>query len=148
MRIPCGKTYSLVPMSRSNIKVTFFTACFLNYKYKICNKWILLFPTVSILFENFLPFSSNLKFLSANSFTLEESKLCCLARINTISTITAVILQQLCAFQEFLVRAVCIIFLSSHWLLSNISLVNPFPNKERFAVKVFWKHRGKRRNCS
>ena len=30
----------------------------------------------SILKENFLPFSSNFKLLSANSFSLEESKFC------------------------------------------------------------------------
>ena len=31
-------------------------------------------------FENFLPFSSNLKLLSATSFSLEESKICCLGK--------------------------------------------------------------------
>ena len=30
--------------------------------------------------ENFLPFSSNLKLQSANSFSLEESKICCLGK--------------------------------------------------------------------
>ena len=35
------------------------------------------FPTVfSIHLDNFLPFLSNLKLLSANSFSLEESKIC------------------------------------------------------------------------
>ena len=35
------------------------------------------FPTVfSALFENFLPFSTNLKVLPANPFSLEESKIC------------------------------------------------------------------------
>ena len=41
------------------------------------------FPTVfshSVDFENFLPFSSNLKLTSANSFTLEESKVCHLGK--------------------------------------------------------------------
>ena len=37
----------------------------------------LLFPTVfSTLLENFLPFSSNSKLSSANSFNLKESKIC------------------------------------------------------------------------
>ena len=34
------------------------------------------FPVFSTLFENFQQFSSNLKLLSANSFSLEESKIC------------------------------------------------------------------------
>ena len=35
------------------------------------------FPTVfSTRFNNFLPFSSNLKLSSANAFSLEESKIC------------------------------------------------------------------------
>ena len=39
------------------------------------------FPTVfSTLLENFLPFSSNLKLSSANSFSLEESKICRLVK--------------------------------------------------------------------
>ena len=33
-----------------------------------------------ILLENFLPFSSNLKLSSANSFSFEESKICCLGK--------------------------------------------------------------------
>ena len=36
----------------------------------------LLFPVFSTRFDNFLPFSSNLKLSSANSFGLEESKIC------------------------------------------------------------------------
>ena len=40
------------------------------------NKQFLLFPVFSILLENFLPFSSNLKLSSANPFSLEESKIC------------------------------------------------------------------------
>ena len=39
------------------------------------------FPNAfSTLFENFPPFSSNSKLLSANSFTLEEFKICCLGK--------------------------------------------------------------------
>ena len=39
------------------------------------------FPTVfSTGFVNFLPFSSNSKLLSANSFSLEESKVCRLGK--------------------------------------------------------------------
>ena len=34
----------------------------------------------STVLENFLSFSSNLKWLSANSFNLEESKICCLGK--------------------------------------------------------------------
>ena len=39
------------------------------------------FPSVfPIHLENFPPFSSNLKLSSAKSFTLEESKICCLVK--------------------------------------------------------------------
>ena len=42
-----------------------------------CNVQFLLFSTVfSTCLDNFLPFSSNLKLSSANSFSLEESKIC------------------------------------------------------------------------
>ena len=45
------------------------------------NEQFLLFPQVfSTLLENFLPFSSNLKLFSASSFSLEESKICCLGK--------------------------------------------------------------------
>ena len=45
------------------------------------NERFLLFKTVfSTLLENFLPFSSNLKLSSANSFSLEESKICGLGK--------------------------------------------------------------------
>ena len=41
------------------------------------NEQFLLFPQCFLpLLENFLLFSSNLKLLSANSFSLEESKIC------------------------------------------------------------------------
>ena len=41
------------------------------------NEQFLLFPAVfSTRLDNFLPFSSNLKLSSANSFSLEESKIC------------------------------------------------------------------------
>ena len=36
--------------------------------------------SVFYLLENFLPFSSSLKLSSANSFSLEESKICCLGK--------------------------------------------------------------------
>ena len=42
-----------------------------------CDTQFLLFPTV---FSNFLPFSSNSKLLSANSFSLEESTICHLGK--------------------------------------------------------------------
>ena len=45
------------------------------------NEQFLLFPLFSTHLENFLPFSSSLKFSSANSFSLEESKICCLEKI-------------------------------------------------------------------
>ena len=39
------------------------------------------FPTVfSTLLENFLPYSLNLKLSPANSFSMEESKICCLGK--------------------------------------------------------------------
>ena len=40
------------------------------------NKEFLLFLVFSTRLDTFLPFSSNLKLLSANSFSLEESKIC------------------------------------------------------------------------
>ena len=44
------------------------------------DKQFLLFPLFSTNFENFLPSLSNLKLLSANSFSLEESKICHLGK--------------------------------------------------------------------
>ena len=44
------------------------------------NEQLLHFPVFSTPLKNFLPFSSNLKLLSANSFSLEESKICCLGK--------------------------------------------------------------------
>ena len=40
------------------------------------NEQFLLFQVFSTCLDNFLPFSSNLKLSSANSFSLEESKIC------------------------------------------------------------------------
>ena len=40
------------------------------------NEQFLLFPQCFLCLDNFLPFSSNLKLSSANSFSLEESKIC------------------------------------------------------------------------
>ena len=46
------------------------------------NEQFLLFPTVfSTHLDNFLPFSSHLKLSSANSFGLEESKICRLVMV-------------------------------------------------------------------
>ena len=39
-----------------------------------CNKQFLLFPVFFTHLENFLPFSSNMKLSSSNSFSLEESR--------------------------------------------------------------------------
>ena len=44
------------------------------------NEQFLLFPVFSTFLENFPPFSSNLKLLSANSLKLEESKTCRLGK--------------------------------------------------------------------
>ena len=44
------------------------------------NEQFLLFPVFSNHLENFLPFSSNLKLSSANPFSLEDSKICCLGK--------------------------------------------------------------------
>ena len=45
------------------------------------NEQFLLFPTVfSTHLENFLPFPSNLKLLSTNSFNLEDTKICRLGK--------------------------------------------------------------------
>ena len=43
------------------------------------NEQFLLFPVLFTHLDNFLLFSSNLKLSSANSFSLEESKICRLA---------------------------------------------------------------------
>ena len=43
--------------------------------HNILSKHFLLFPVFSTCSNNFLPFSSSLKFSSANSFNLEESKI-------------------------------------------------------------------------
>ena len=45
-------------------------------KLLVTSNFSLLFPVFSFHSKNFLPFSSNLKVLSANSFSLEESKIC------------------------------------------------------------------------
>ena len=44
------------------------------------NEQFILFPVLAIHLENFLPFSTNSKFPSAYSFSLEESKICCLGK--------------------------------------------------------------------
>ena len=44
------------------------------------HKQFLLFPLFSTHLENVLPFLSNLKVSSANSISLEESKICCLGK--------------------------------------------------------------------
>ena len=43
-----------------------------------CNEKFLLFPVFSNLLQNFPPFSSNVKLLSANSFSLGASNIFCL----------------------------------------------------------------------
>ena len=40
------------------------------------NEQFLLFPVFSTCLDNFLPFLSNLRLLSANPFSLDESKIC------------------------------------------------------------------------
>ena len=45
-----------------------------------CNEQFLHFPVFSTHFENFLPFSAHSKLSSANSFSLEESKICCMGK--------------------------------------------------------------------
>ena len=44
------------------------------------NEQFLFSHSVFVHSENSLPFSSNLKLLSANSLSLEESKICCLGK--------------------------------------------------------------------
>ena len=44
------------------------------------NEQFLLFPVFSTGLENFMPFSSNLKLLSANSSNLDESNICRLGK--------------------------------------------------------------------
>ena len=46
----------------------------------------LLFPVFSTLFENTPPFLSNSKLLSAISFSLVESKICCTRKLKTFVT--------------------------------------------------------------
>ena len=45
-----------------------------------CNEQFLLLPVFFNFSEGFSPCSSNLKFSSANSFSLEDSKICCLGK--------------------------------------------------------------------
>ena len=56
--------------------------CFLHVcLISLLKRAISLFPTAfSTRFDNFLPFSSNLKLKSANSFSWEESKVCRLGK--------------------------------------------------------------------
>ena len=57
----------------------------LREKEKLFKRAISPFPTVfSTHLENFLPFSSNLKLLSANSFSLEEFKICHLGKVMSL----------------------------------------------------------------
>ena len=46
----------------------------------VLNEKFLLFPVFSTCLENFLLFSSNLRLSSANSFSLEETKICCVRK--------------------------------------------------------------------
>ena len=51
-----------------------------NHWKTLWEKEKLLITVFSTHSENFLPFSSNLKLLSANSFSVEESKICRLGK--------------------------------------------------------------------
>ena len=83
---PAGTSLSTVFLRKSNVVV--FT-CLQKNSFKNTvgkgeiahNEQFLLFPTVfSTVMENSLPFSSNLKFSSANSFSLDESNICHLGK--------------------------------------------------------------------
>ena len=83
---PDGTSLSTVFLRKSNVVV--FT-CLQKNSFKNTvgkgeiahNEQFLLFPTVfSTVMENSLPFSSNLKFSSANSFSLDESNICHLGK--------------------------------------------------------------------
>ena len=54
-----------------------------------CSQWAISpFPSVfSTLVENFLRFSSNLKSSTANPFSFEESKICCLGKVKRMENI-------------------------------------------------------------
>ena len=81
------------------------------------NEQFLFFPQCFLpFFENFMPFSSNMKLTSANSFSLEESKIC------------------------RLIKCICTTFGSkipkkyryiSNKIMAKL-MFNPFPNKPRF----------------
>ena len=59
------------------------------------NEQFLFFPQFSNLLDNLLPFSSNLKLLSANSFSLEEFKICHLGKSKCqFNTVTCFIRQK------------------------------------------------------
>ena len=80
-----GKEKLLVTSNFSFTRSVFYpfgelSAIFIEFKIVVC-KLSFPLPTVfSTRFENFLPFSSNLKLLSVDCFTLEEFKIYCLGK--------------------------------------------------------------------
>ena len=94
-------SYTLLPLLmyscrfqlRNSIFIILYTiTCALNdqscrcaikqHSFRNCSKRAISpFPTVfSVLLKNYLPFSPKLKLSSANSFNLEEFKICCLGK--------------------------------------------------------------------
>ena len=65
-----------------NEQFLLFPLCLLPFLRTFIKLVISPFSTVfSTLLENFLPFSSNLELSSANSFTLEKSRIGCLGKV-------------------------------------------------------------------
>ena len=84
------------------------------------NEQFLLFPQCFLpIWNNFLPFSSNLKLSSANSFSLEESKICRLVMGQPV---------------------LCTIFFPSHWLLSHITKIETRDSGETYISMMFYSY--------
>ena len=106
------------------------------------NEQFLLYPVFFTFLQNFLLFSSNLKFLSADCFNLDQSKICRLEMDELLYTISW--LWGTCLLTFYLL---CQFFGSSN------SPANKDIMSKIWTIgnTIFWlsrKHCGKRRNCS
>ena len=119
------------------------------------------FPIVfSTLLENFLRFSSNMELSSANSFSLEESNICCLGKgykrycncqtfcckhtdTETGQNLYAPI--ECGGIMSIPIAEVLYFIWNRNVYLSLSQTSSDFYVS---AVQVYWKHSGKRRNCS
>ena len=61
-------------------KPWFLRVCMTGLLKTLREEQFILFPVFSTLLKNFLPYSSNLKLSSANTFSLERTKICRLGK--------------------------------------------------------------------